>query len=76
MAKNTPNNLFDFKYMSTMDILMNYKPNSVEQLAEWLMIAARNVVDQEGKRIFYRLDGPVALQMAQMMQKANLKVPE
>jgi hypothetical protein len=58
------------------DILMGYKPKDVEQLAEWLMMAARLTVDKEGKRIFFRLDGPIALQMAQMMQKVELKIPE
>lgn len=62
--------------LTTMNILMDYKPKSVEQLAEWLMVAARNVVDQEGKKIYFRLDGSIALQIAQMMQKADLKVPK
>ena len=64
------------KFGNTMEMLMDYKPKSVEQLAEWLMIAARCAVDQEGKRIFFRLDGSIALQMAQMMQIAELKIPE
>jgi hypothetical protein len=64
------------QFGTPMDILMDYKPKSVEQLAEWLMMAARCTVDQEGKRIFYRLEGPIAFQMAQMMQKAELKIPE
>lgn len=62
--------------VTPMDILMDYKPKSVEQLAEWLMMAARCTVDGEGKRIFYRLEGPIAYQMAQMMQKANLEIPK
>lgn len=59
-----------------MDMLMGYKPKDVEQLAEWLMMAARITVDKEGKRIFFRLDGLIAYQMAQMMQMAELKIPE
>jgi hypothetical protein len=64
------------QFGTPMDMLMGYKPKDVEQLAEWLMMAARLTVDQEGKRIFFRLDGPIAYQMAQMMQKAELKIPE
>lgn len=64
------------KFGTPMDILMAYKPKDVEQLAEWLMMAARLTVDKEGKRIFFRLEGPIALQMAQMMQMAGLKIPE
>ena len=64
------------KFGTPMEMLMAYKPKSVEQLAEWLMMAGRCAVDQEGKRIFFRLDGSIALQMAQMMQIAELKIPE
>jgi hypothetical protein len=64
------------QFGAPMDMLMAYKPKDVEQLAEWLMMAARLTVDQEEKRIFFRLDGPIAYQMAQMMQKAELKIPE
>jgi hypothetical protein len=64
------------KFGTPMDILMGYKPKDVEQLAEWLMMAARITVDEEGKRIFFRLDGPIAYQMAKMMQMAELKIPE
>jgi hypothetical protein len=64
------------QFGTPMDMLMAYKPKDVEQLAEWLMMAGRCAVDKEGKRIFFRLDGHIALQMAQMMQKAELKIPE
>jgi len=64
------------QFGTPMDMLMTYKPKDVEQLAEWLMMAGRCAVDKEGKRIFFRLDGHIALQMAQMMQKAELKIPE
>ena len=64
------------EFGTPMEMLMAYKPKSVEQLAEWLMMAGRCAVDQEGKRIFFRLDGSIALQMAQMMQIAELKIPE
>ena len=33
-----------------MDLLSSYKPKSTEELAEWLMMAARNLKDEEGKR--------------------------
>jgi len=64
------------QFGTPIDILMGYKPKDVEQLAEWLMMAARLTKDKEGKRIFFRLDGPIAYQMAQMMQMAELKIPE
>ena len=64
------------QFGTPMEMLMAYKPKDVEQLAEWLMMAGRCAVDKEGKRIFFRLDGHIALQMAQMMQKAELKIPE
>jgi hypothetical protein len=64
------------KFGNTMEILMEYKPKSVEQLAEWLIIAARLTMDQEGKRIYFRLDHSIAYQMAKMMQAAELKMPE
>ena len=59
-----------------MDILMNYKPKSTEELAEWLMIAARNLKDEEGKHIYWRLDPFMAYQIASMMQKAKLEIPK
>ena len=59
-----------------MDILLSYKPKSTEELAEWLMIAARNLQDSEGKRIYFRLEPSLAYQMARMMQVAKLKVPK
>jgi hypothetical protein len=67
--------IFEEKFGTPMDMLMDYKPKSVEQLAEWLMMAARITVDQEGKRIFFRLEPSIAFQMAQMMQAAKLKIP-
>ena len=59
-----------------MDLLSSYKPKSTEELAEWLMMAARNLKDEEGKRIYFRLEGHLAWQIASMMQAANLKVPK
>ena len=59
-----------------MDLLMNYKPTSTEELAEWLMMAARNLEDTEGKKIYFRLEPFLALQIARMMQAAKLKVPK
>jgi uncharacterized protein (UPF0216 family) len=57
------------------DLLMDYEPKSTEELAEWLMMAARNLKDEEGKRIYFRLEGHLAWQIARMMQDAKLKVP-
>ena len=59
-----------------MELLINYKPKSTGELAEWLMMAARNLKDEEGKRIYWRLDAFMAWQIANMMQEAKLKVPE
>lgn len=61
---------------TTMDLLKSYKPKTTEQLAEWLMMAARNLTDAEGKRIYFRLDGHLAFQIARMMQDADLEVPK
>ena len=61
---------------TTMDLLMSYKPNSTEQLAEWLMMAARDVRDSEGKHVYFRLEPSFAFQIAQMMQKAKLEIPK
>ncbi len=60
----------------TMEMLANYKPKSTEELAEWILMAARNLVDQEGKFIFSPLRPFMGYQIARMMQKANLKIPE
>ena len=59
-----------------MDLLSSYKPKSTEELAEWLMMAARNLKDADGKRIYFRLEPDLAYQIAWMMQAANLKVPK
>ena len=59
-----------------MDLLLSYKPKNTGELAEWLMMAARNLKDEEGKRIYWRLDLFMAWQIASMMQEAKLKVPE
>ena len=59
-----------------MDLLSSYKPKSTEELAEWLMMAARNLKDEDGKRIYFRWEGVLAIQIARMMQEAKLKVPE
>ena len=60
---------------SPMSLLSSYKPKNTEELAEWLMMAARNLKDGEGKRIYYRLESPLAYQIAIMMQQAKLEVP-
>ena len=59
-----------------MDLLSSYKPKSTDELAEWLMMAARNLKDEDGKRIYFRLEPALAYQIAWMMQAAKLKVPE
>ena len=61
---------------SPMSLLSSYKPKSTEELAEWLMMAARNLKDEEGKRIYFRLEWHLAWQIASMMQEANLEVPK
>ena len=61
---------------SPMSLLSSYKPKSTEELAEWLMMAARNLKDSEGKIIYFRLDPALAYQIAQMMQAAKLEVPK
>ena len=61
---------------SPMSLLSSYKPKNTEELAEWLMMAARNLKDEEGKRIYFRLEGHLAWQIASMMQEANLEVPK
>jgi len=61
---------------STMDILLSYKPKSTEELAEWLMMAARNLKDEDGRVIYFRIDPALAYQIACMMQEAKLEVPK
>ena len=61
---------------TTMDLLKSYQPKTTEQLAEWLMMAARNLTDAEGKRIYFRLEGHLAWQIAKMMQDADLEIPK
>ena len=61
---------------SPMSLLSSYKPKNTEELAEWLMMAVRNLKDLDGKRIYFRLEGHLAWQIAEMMQAANLKVPK
>ena len=60
----------------TMEMLLNYKPKTTEELAEWILIASRNLVDQEGKLIFNPLRPYMGYQLARMMQIANLKIPK
>jgi hypothetical protein len=57
-------------------LLANYKPKSTQELAEWLMMAARDVKDSNGKRIYFRLEGHIAWQIASRMQAAKLEVPK
>ena len=59
-----------------LDMLCGYKPSGTEELAEWLMIAGRNIVDADGLRTLYKLPPYVAWQIARMMQIADLKVPQ
>ena len=66
----------EITHKSPMELLTSYKPRSTEELAEWLMMAARNLKDLEGKRIYFRLEGHLAYQIARMMQDAKLEVPK
>lgn len=59
-----------------MSLLSSYKPKNTEELAEWLMMACRNLTDADGKRIYFRLEGHLAWQIARMMQEAKLEVPK
>lgn len=63
------------KHGTTMEMLCGYKPKTTEELAEWLLIAARNVVDKDGLRIMSSMKPFEAYQIARMMQIAKLKVP-
>jgi hypothetical protein len=64
------------KSNQTMEMLLHYKPKSTEELAEWILMAANNLVDQDGKRIFTPLRPFMGYQIARMMQIANLKIPK
>jgi len=66
----------DITHENPMDLLSRYKPKNRQELAEWLMMAARNLVDEDGKRIYFMLEPALAYQIAWMMQAANLKVPK
>lgn len=57
-------------------MLLDYKPKSTEELAEWILMAARNLTDQEGKLIYSPLKPFMAHQIARMMQMADLKIPK
>jgi len=59
-----------------MEMLMDYKPKNIEELAEWILIAARNLTDQEGKIIYSPLMPFMGYQIARMMQMANLEIPK
>jgi hypothetical protein len=59
-----------------MEILLDYKPKSTEELAEWILMAARNLTDQDGLVIFNPLKPFMGYQIARMMQIANLNIPK
>jgi hypothetical protein len=59
-----------------MEMLLDYKPKSTEELAEWILMAARNLVDQDGLVIFSPLRPFMGYQIARMMQIANLEIPK
>lgn len=59
-----------------MDLLYGYNPKTIEELAEWLMMASNSVVDDKGRRIIDPLKPYAAYQIARMMQIAKLKVPK
>ena len=60
----------------TMEMLSDYKPKTTEELAEWILMASRNLVDQDGKSIFNPLMPFMGYQIARMMQIAKLKIPK
>ena len=59
-----------------MEMLVNYKPKSTAELAEWILMAARNLIDQDGLVIYTPLKPFMGYQIARMMQMANLKIPK
>ncbi len=74
--KDNPLHAFVAKNGTAMEMLLGYKPKTTEELAEWLLIAARNLVDKDGLRIASPLQPYMAYQIARMMQIAKLKVPK
>jgi hypothetical protein len=74
--KDSPLHQFISKHGTTMEMLCGYKPKRTEELAEWLMIASRNVVDEEGRLVIVPIKLFAAYQIARMMQIAKLKVPK
>lgn len=73
---DSPLHQFISKHGTTMEMLCGYKPKCTAELAEWLMIASRNVVDADGKLVFEQIKPFAAYQIARMMQIAKLKVPK
>ena len=61
---------------AALDMLCEYKPANTVELAEWIMIASKNIVDENGLRVFYQMPPFVVWQIARMMQIAKLKVPK
>ena len=59
-----------------MERLVKHKIKSTEDLAEWLLLASRNLVDNDGLLILSPLKPYMAYQIARMMQIAKLKVPQ
>ena len=64
------------KHGTLMERLVKHKIKSTEDLAEWLLLASRNLVDNDGLRILSPLKPYMAYQIARMMQIAKLKVPK
>ena len=58
-----------------VELLASYKPKSTKELAEWILIATKNLKDKEGKHIYFKLELDLAIQIARMMQDAKLEVP-
>ena len=65
----------EITHETTMELLLNYRPKSVDELAEWLLMAGCNLKDPDGKRILNPLKPEMAYQIACMMKIANLRVP-
>jgi len=52
-----------------------YKAKTTEHLAEWLILAGRCVVDENGLLLPFDIPYRAAWQIARLMQAAKIKVP-
>jgi hypothetical protein len=64
-------------HKNQMELIFKHnQPKSTEELAEFMMVVARNMKDEDGKHIYFKLDPTVAYHIASMMRAAKLKVPK